>query len=137
MLPCELALVSYQSVECTTAFLDSEHDYEHQSNALIYPNFVIPIHSLTSAHSHDISKRLPDLDMLPCLDFELEPFGSFKDKDDRAAELEPAHFDTSRERLSTEEWRCVFVYGFRIVTGWGGTAAEIGAQLLSSEWVDR
>lgn len=68
--------------------------------------------------------------MLPCLDFELEPLGSFKNKDDRAAQLEPAHLATSGERLSTKEWRCVFVYSLRVVTGWWRTAAEIRAQLL-------
>jgi hypothetical protein len=73
--------------------------------------------------------------MLPCFYFELEPLGSLKDKDDRTAQLEPAHFATSGDRLSTEEWRCIFVYSFRVVTGWWGTAAEICAQLLSGEWV--
>ena len=71
--------------------------------------------------------------MLPCFDFKLEPLGSFKNKDDRAAQLEPAHLATSGERLSTEEWRCVFVYSFRVVTRWWRTAAEICAQLLLDE----
>jgi len=73
--------------------------------------------------------------MLPCLDLKLESFGSFKDKNDRTAQLEPAHLGTSGERLSTEEWRGILVYSFRVVTWWWGTATEIGAQLLLGEGV--
>ena len=87
----------------------------------IYPDFVDP------PRSHNISKGLPNFDMLPCLDFELEPLRSFKNKDDGTAQFEPTHLATSGERLSTEERRCVFVYSFRVVTGWWRTAAEICA----------
>jgi hypothetical protein len=73
---------------------------------------------LPRGHIDELSKFLPNFDLLTGVDGELEVLWSLEDQDDGATQAEPTHLLSGSQGLTLEERRSGGVHGFTVAS-WG------------------